>query len=279
MHAADGYIEKQLDSDALIAKLREACDAAVAEQASAATALASLGITAVVEDIEATRNARLFRLASLAAHDLRTPIQLIDGFARLLADNYSDALDEAGQEFVSWILDAAASLETMVSDMLEFALVDASEPKWETVDLAELFASVRSRMAPILDRTRVSLSWEQLPTVVADADDMRRLFAHLLTNAITFVGKQPPWVHIDAQRDAKGWTLSVTDNGVGVPEHEAASIFEGLHRLHGKDQFPGTGVGLAVCQRLVERRGGTIAVEAGKDGGSRFWFTIPDATP
>lgn len=279
VHAADGYIEKQLDSDALIAKLREACDAAVAESVSAATARAGLGLTVpALDEPEAAQSARLFRLASLAAHDLRTPIQLIDGFARLLAENYNEVLDDAGGEFVSWILDAAASLDRMVSDMLELALVDAAEPSWSTVDLAELFASVRSRLAPVLDRTRVSLSWEPLPSVVADAEDMRRLFGHLLTNAITFVGPQP-WVHVDAERGADGWTISVTDNGIGVPEHEATAIFDGLHRLHGKDTYPGTGVGLAVCKRLVERRGGAIGVLPGKDGGSRFWFTIPDNVP
>lgn len=278
VHAADGYIEKQLDSDVLIAKLREACDQAVAGNQSAAAVRATLGLTAI-DDTQATRNERAFRLASLAAHDLRTPIQLIDGFARLLAENYADVLDEAGAEFVSWIMDAASSLERMVSDMLEFALVDAAEPKWDTVDLAELFASVRSRLGPVLDRTRVSLSWEPLPTVVADADDMRRVLGHLLTNAITFVGSEPPWVHVDAQRDANGWTVSVTDNGIGVPEHEASAIFDGLHRLHGKDVYPGTGVGLAMCRRLVERRGGAIGVAPGKDGGSRFWFTIPDDVP
>lgn len=280
VHAADGYIEKQLDSEALIAKLREACNAAVAESAHAASVRSSLGLAVpVIDDAEATRSARLFRLASLAAHDLRTPIQLIDGFARLLAENYGEVLDEAGGEFVSWILDAAASLDRMVSDMLELALVDAAEPNWATVDLAELFASVRSRLAPVLDRSRVSLSWEPLPSVVADPEDMRRLFGHLLTNAITFVGTNPPWVHVDATRDAEGWTIAVTDNGIGVPEHEATAIFDGLHRLHGKDTYPGTGVGLAVCKRLVERRGGAMGVEPGKDGGSRFWFTIPDNVP
>ncbi len=279
VHAADGYIEKQLDSDALVARLREACTAAVTESVNAATARASLGLTTSVDEVDATHNARLFRLASLAAHDLRTPIQLIDGFARLLAENYSETLDEAGGEFVSWILDAAASLERMVSDMLEFALVDASDPKWTTIDLSELFSSVRSRLAPVLDRTRVSLTWEPLPTIVGDPDDMRRLFGHLLTNAITFVGSQAPWVHVESERTASGWTISVSDNGVGVPDHEAGAIFEGLHRLHGKDAFPGTGVGLAVCQRLIERRGGTIGVTPGTDGGSRFWFTVPDAVP
>lgn len=280
VHAADGYIEKQLDSDALIAKLREACNAAVAESANAATVRATLGLTSAPSEVADGPDAtRVFRLASLAAHDLRTPIQLIDGFARLLAENYGDVLDDAGGEFVSWILDAAASLERMVSDMLEFALIDASEPKWSTVDLSELFASIRSRLAPVLDRTRVSLTWEPLPTIVGDPDDMRRLLGHLLTNAITFVGPDAPWVHVDAERTTTGWTIAVTDNGIGVPEHESAAIFDGLHRLHGKDTYPGTGVGLAVCKRLVERRGGTIGVEPGKDGGSRFWFTIPDNVP
>jgi signal transduction histidine kinase len=280
VHAADGYIEKQLDSESLVAKLREACTAAVADAANATTARVALGLTAPDIESDATsQNARAFRLASLAAHDLRTPIQLIDGFARLLAENYGDVLDEAGGEFVSWILDAAASLERMVSDMLEFALVDASAPRWTTVDLSELFGSVRSRLAPVLDRTRVSLSWEPLPTVVGDPDDMRRLFGHLLTNAITFVGTDPPWVHVEADRTDTGWRITVTDNGIGVPEHEAAAIFDGLHRLHGKDAYPGTGVGLAVCKRLIERRGGTIGVEPGEDGGSRFWFTIPDEVP
>ena len=280
VHAADGYIEKQLDSDALIAKLREACTAAVAESANAATARAGLGLAVPpFEAVEGAANARLFRLASLAAHDLRTPLQLIDGFARLLGENYADALDEAGGEFVSWILDAAASLDRMVSDMLELALVDATDPKWMTVDLSELFASVRSRLAPVLDRSRVSLSWEPLPSVVADPDDMRRVFGHLLTNAITFVGSDPPWVHVDAQRNPEGWTVSVSDNGIGVPVHESSAIFDGLHRLHGKDTYPGTGVGLAVCRRLVERRGGAIGVEPGKDRGSHFWLTIPDRVP
>lgn len=280
VHAADGYIEKQLDSDALIAKLREACNAAVAESVSAATARAGLGLAVPpIEEVEGAPNARLFRLASLAAHDLRTPIQLIDGFARLLAENYADTLDESGGEFVAWILDAAASLDRMVSDMLELALVDAADANWTTVDLSELFSSVRSRLAPVLDRSRVSLSWEPLPSVVADVEDMRRILGHLLTNAITFVGSNPPWVHVDAERGPNGWTISVTDNGIGVPAHESSAIFDGLHRLHGKDTYPGTGVGLAVCKRLVERRGGEIGMEPGKDGGSRFWFTLPDNVP
>lgn len=266
-HAADGYIEKQLDPDTLVDRLREHCGVSV-------RTTPPVQLRTVPEEPEP-----LFRLASVAAHDLRAPVQLISGFGQLLADTCSDVLDEHGREFLGWILEAAANLDEMISDMLDFAVVDTTEPELVTVDLDELFATIRSRLHNELADSRVNLTWDSLPSVVADAGEANRILSSLIDNAIKFVepGTQP-WVHVGAARVSGGWTISVSDNGIGVPDSERTAIFGGLHRLQPKDAYPGTGVGLATCRKLVERRGGQIGVAGREGGGSRFWFSVPDAT-
>lgn len=266
-HAADGYIEKQLDPDTLVERLREHCG--VSLQPAPKVRLHALPVA----------EEPLFRMASVAAHDLRAPVQLISGFGQLLADTCSDVLDEHGREFLGWILEAASSLDQMISDMLDYAIVDATEPELVTVDVDEMFATIRSRLHSELEHARVNLTWDTLPSVVADATELNRILSNLIDNAIKFVepGTQP-WVHVGALREPGGWIISVSDNGIGVPDGERSAIFGGLHRLQPKDAYPGTGVGLATCRKLVERRGGEIGVDRRPDGGSRFWFSVPDAT-
>lgn len=277
-HAADGYIEKQLDPETLVRSLREQCEWAVGAREALPTPNLSLTPLPAINEPDVAAS-RLFRLASVAAHDLRAPVQLISGFGQLLADTCGEALDDHGREFLSWILDAATSLDHMISDMLDYAVVDAVAPVWSTVDVDEVFATIRSRMQSDLERDRVSLTWDNLPRIVADEGHLNRILTNLLKNAIAYVpaGAQP-WVHVSGERSGSSWIISVSDNGLGVPESEGEAIFGGLHRLHPKDQFPGTGIGLALCRKLVELRGGSIGVTAREGGGSRFWFSVPDAT-
>lgn len=213
----------------------------------------------------ARSNTDLAHFASVAAHELRSPLQVISGFASLLDRSQAQALDERGRDCVHWIVNGAARLDALIDDLLAFARIGAGEAVAVPVDLAELLdPDDRVTQGP-------------LPTVVGDPQQLRQLLQNLVGNACKFVAPDtPPHVRISAERDDQGWCISVADNGVGIDPDQRKEIFEMFRRLHSREQYDGTGIGLAICKRIVDGHGGRIWVEANAAGGSVFRFTIPD---
>ena len=221
----------------------------------------------VTEDAEelARANADLAHFASVAAHELRSPLQVISGFASLLERSQAEALDDRGRDCVRWITNGVARLDALIDDLLAFAGVGAGERVAAPVDLAGL-----------LDPDE-RVSHGPLPTVVGDTQQLRQLLRNLVGNACKFVAPgTTPRVHLSAERGEDGWCVSVADNGVGVDPERASEIFEMFRRLHSREQYDGTGIGLAICQRIVEGHGGRIWVEPNPGGGSVFRFTLAD---
>lgn len=225
----------------------------------------------------ARSNAELSSFAFLAAHELKSPLQAISGFAALLERAHGPRLDPDARDFVGWIVDGAARMDALVEDLLAYCAVDRGEAVSEQVDLAEIVAGIVDELEPEIGQRRATVGAGRLPTVTGDPRQLAQLLQNLLANALKFVPEgRAPQIEVSAERGAETWTITVSDNGIGVEEGCREQIFAMFERLHPRDSFKGTGIGLSICKRIVERRGGRIWVEARPGGGSLFRFTLPD---
>ena len=254
--------------------------------ASIATAKVDGGLVVQMVDVtepkrlllDLTRsNSELSSFAFLAAHELKSPLQAISGFAALLDRAYGPALDPQAREFVEWIIGGAARMGALVEDLLTYCAVDSDDAGSEDVDLEELYAGCRDELEPEIGRRGALVTAGALPVVTGDPMQLFQLFCNLLSNAVKFVPDgRVPEVQVSAERGAEVWTVTVADNGIGVEDASSERIFAMFERLHPQERFKGTGIGLSICKRIVERRGGRIWVEPNPGGGSRFRFTLPD---
>jgi PAS domain S-box-containing protein len=227
---------------------------------------------------ELTRsNADLSNFAFLAAHELKSPLQAISGFATLLERVHGPELDPQAREFLSWIVGGAARMDDLVEDLLAYCAVDTAEPVLAPVALDEVVAEAMAQLEAEVSGRRAVVDVDPLPVVQGDPVQVVQLVQNLLGNALKFVPEnQPPHVHVSAERTADGWLVTVADDGIGVDLASTDRIFAMFERLHSRERFKGTGIGLSICKRIVERRGGAIWVEPNAPAGSRFRFSLPD---
>jgi PAS domain S-box-containing protein len=225
----------------------------------------------------ARSNSELGSFAYLAAHELKSPLQAMSGFAALLDRAYGPRLESGARECVTWIADGANRMGALIEDLLAYCSVDIDEPLLEPVVLDQVVADVVGRLDREVTRAGAVVTVDPLPRVTGDHVALGQLVGNLVANALKFVpeGRQPR-VHVSAERSGDGWTVTVSDNGIGVEESARDRIFAMFQRLHPRERYEGTGIGLSICKRIVERRGGTIWVEPDPGGGSRFRFRIPD---
>lgn len=230
------------------------------------------------QQLDLTRsNAELSSFAFLAAHELKSPLQAILGFAALLDRAFGPALDPQAREFVGWIVAGAGRMNALVEDLLTYCAVDSDDARSEDVDLAEAVAGCCEELDPEISRRGATVSAGPLPEVTGDPVQLAQVLRNLLANALKFVPEgRAPEVHVSAERGAEVWTVTVADNGIGVEEESRERIFAMFERLHPRERFKGTGIGLSICKRIIERRGGRIWVEANPGGGSRVRFSLPD---
>jgi PAS domain S-box-containing protein len=225
----------------------------------------------------ARSNAELSSFAFLAAHELKSPLQAISGFAALLDRAHGPRLEADARDFVGWIVDGAARMDGLVEDLLAYCAVDRDEAVSEEVDVAEIVAGVVDELQREIDRRHATIGAGPLPTVTGDPRQMAQLLQNLVANALKFVPDgRAPQIHVSAERGPETWTVTVADNGIGVEEGSREQIFAMFERLHPRERFKGTGIGLSICKRIVERQGGRIWIEANPGGGSLFRFTLPD---
>jgi light-regulated signal transduction histidine kinase (bacteriophytochrome) len=224
-------------------------------------------------------NEELQRFATVASHDLREPLRVVSGFADLLGRRYGDQLGSDGSRFVDAISGGVARMDEMISDLLAYARAGRADQPLEPVDANEVIADVLAGLQRAVEDAGAQIEVERLPSVNGNAPALRQLFQNLIANAIKFVENGTPRVRIWAAEVPEGWRFSIRDNGIGVDPEQADRIFGMFTRLHGTDRYPGTGVGLAVCQRIVDVHGGRIWVEPAPGGGSQFMFTIARANP
>jgi light-regulated signal transduction histidine kinase (bacteriophytochrome) len=223
-------------------------------------------------------NEELQRFATVASHDLREPLRVVSGFADLLARRHADVLGPDGKRFVEAITGGVARMDEMIADLLAYARAGRLDQPFEQVDSNQVVADVLAALQRAVDDAGAEIEVEPLPMVKGNPAALRQLFQNLIANAIKFVDSGSPRVRIWAAEVPEGWRFTVRDNGIGIDPSQAERIFGMFTRAHGEG-YPGTGVGLAVCQRIVDVHGGRIWVEAAPGGGSQFMFTIARAKP
>ena len=219
-------------------------------------------------------NEDLQQFATVASHDLREPLRVVSGFAQMLDRRYRDELGEEGGRFIGAITAGVTRMDELIAALLEYARAGRADQPPEPVDTSELVADVLSSLQVAVEESGAKISVERLPTVVGDPASLRQVFQNLLENAIKFTDGGPPEIRIWAADVPDGWRFSVRDNGIGVDPNQAEKIFGMFSRGHHQERYPGTGVGLALCRRIVEAHGGRLWVEPAPRGGSQFMFTI-----
>ncbi|HLZ36938.1 MAG TPA: PAS domain-containing protein [Mycobacteriales bacterium] len=227
----------------------------------------------------ARANAELAEFAYVASHDLREPLRTIAGFADLLAERSGERLDAEGTEFLDFIRQGVDRMQELISALLAYSRVGTQPVSLGPVDTNELVDEVLQALRGKIDATGADVLVADLPVVTADRVQLGQVFQNLVANALTFVAPGvAPRISISAEPDTGGWRFVVADNGIGIKPEYRDKVFRMFQRLQAPDRYPGSGMGLAICKRIVERHGGSIDVEDNPGGGARFWFTLPERT-
>ncbi|MFC4437551.1 MULTISPECIES: MEDS domain-containing protein [Natrialbaceae] len=228
----------------------------------------------VIDRLEAS-NERLEQFAYAASHDLQEPLRMVSSYLRLLERRYENALDEEGEEFLEFAVDGADRMRAMIDGLLAYSRVESQGDPLDPIDLDAVFDDVLSDLQVQIAESNAEITADDLPRVEGDASQLRQVFQNLLENAITYSGDEPPQIRVSAERDGSEWVVSVRDEGIGIDPADQDRIFDVFQRLHTHGEYDGTGIGLALCERIVERHGGDIWVESESGEGSMFSFTLP----
>ncbi len=220
-------------------------------------------------------NDRLKQFAYAASHDLQEPLRMVSSYLQLLEDRYETDLDEQAQEYIDFAADGAARMRAMVDDLLSFSRVEQTEGEFDPVDCETVLERVTNDLRIKIEENDAKIVVESLPTVMADSEQLEQLFNNLVSNAIKYSGEEPPRIEITAERRGDHWEFSVADDGIGIDPDKRDRIFVVFKRLHHDDEYPGTRIGLSLCQEIVENHGGEIWVESEPGEGSTFSFTLP----
>ncbi|MFC6904477.1 ATP-binding protein [Halalkalicoccus tibetensis] len=229
-----------------------------------------------VEQLQ-TSNERLEQFAYAASHDLQEPLRMISSYLRLLERRSDDKLDEEGREYLEIVVDSADRMTAMVDGLLRYSRVASSDEGFEPVDLEEVLANVRNDLRMKIEDTDTEIAAEPLPIVEGEKDQLQQVFQNLLKNAIEYSGSGPPQIHVSAEPDGPMWIITVRDEGIGIDPVDADSVFELFQRGPNGTDHTGSGIGLALCEQIVERHGGEIWVDSELGEGSAFSFTLPAA--
>ncbi|MDB6037245.1 MAG: multi-sensor signal transduction histidine kinase, partial [Verrucomicrobiales bacterium] len=221
-------------------------------------------------------NVELAQFAYIASHDLQTPLRNISGFVQLIKLNYADKLDERGRDWIRRAVQSAEQMHTLIRDVLEYSRVDSRARPFELVSLREVFNDAVGLLEASIRDAGGEVTRGELPTVIGDRSQLVQLLQNLIGNGLKYRSEKTPHVHVSAQCGGHEWTISISDNGMGIAPRHYERIFEIFKRLHNQQEYPGTGIGLAVCRRVVNRHAGKIWVESRSDQGSTFNFTIPE---
>lgn len=224
----------------------------------------------------ARSNEDLQQFAYVVSHDLREPLRMVSSYCRLLRDRYRDKLDRNADDFLEFAVDGAARMEQLINELLAYARVGTRGKSFAPTDTAAVFDRAIANLRRAIEETGAKVTCGALPTVLADESQLGQLAQNLLANAIKFHGSALPRVYIWAEYWTGCWRFAVRDNGIGIPEADLERIFGVFERLHAAADYPGTGIGLAICKRIIERHGGRIWAESTPGHGTTFYFTLPD---
>jgi PAS domain S-box-containing protein len=224
-------------------------------------------LAARTEELERS-NAELEQFAYVASHDLQEPLRMVASYTQLLARRYRGKLDEDAEEFIGYAVDGVTRMQALINDLLAYSRVGTRGGAFEPVDTGAVLDRVLASLGPAMEDAGA--------TVTHDPGQLGQLLQNLVGNAVKFRGEAPPRVHVSAERGEGEWTFSVADNGIGIDPEYAERIFVIFQRLHTRGEYPGTGIGLAICKKIVERHGGRIWFEPAPGGGTVFRFTLAD---
>lgn len=226
----------------------------------------------------AARNEDLAQFAYAASHDLQEPLRMITVYLQLLSQRYGDQLDKDAEQYIAYAVDGAARMRQLIIDLLAYAKVGRNDQAFTVVSLEAVLRQVLANLELPIQESHVTITNEPLPIVWAAKTQMVQLFQNLLSNAIKFRNQTNPQIHITARQDETQWIIQITDNGIGIDPKLSEKIFVIFQRLHTRQEYPGTGIGLAICKKIVQNHGGTIGVESEPGVGSTFTFTLPAAS-
>jgi PAS domain S-box-containing protein len=223
----------------------------------------------------ARSNQELEQFAYVASHDLQEPLRMVASYTQLLARRYKDQLDSDAGEFIGFAVDGAMRMQTLINDLLKLSRVGSKGKPFAPCDCNVALKKAMDHLRLAIEESGAVISYDALPLIVGDESQMVQLLQNLLGNALKFRGDEPPHIHVSAKIGHGEWIFEVQDNGIGIAPEFAERIFVIFQRLHTKEQYPGTGIGLAICRKIVERHGGRIGVKSQLGQGSSFYFTIP----
>ncbi len=222
-------------------------------------------------------NQELEQFAYVASHDLQEPLRMVASYTQLIAQRYRGKLDADADEFINYAVDGATRMQAIINDLLALSRVSTRSATFSRVDAKQALNKALANLRLITVETGATIVCDSLPELNADVSQLTQLFQNLIGNAIKFHGSSPPRVEIGAERKNEEWIFHVRDNGIGIEPEYFERIFLLFHRLHTRKEYPGTGIGLTICKKIVERHGGRIWIESEPEKGTTFYFTIPIA--
>ena len=223
----------------------------------------------------ARSNSELEQFAYVASHDLQEPLRMIASYLQLLQRKYEGKLDEKADKYIHFAVDGASRMQSLINDLLDFSRVTTKAKEFEPTNCEEILDNVLSSLEVVIKESGATVSHDPLPEINADSTQIAQVFQNLISNAIKFRSEKPPEIRISARQEADHWLFSVKDNGIGIDPKYSERIFEVFKRLHKREEYPGTGIGLSICKKIVERHGGSIWVDSKPGKGSTFYFTLP----
>ncbi|MFX0035226.1 MAG: ATP-binding protein [Candidatus Hermodarchaeota archaeon] len=227
----------------------------------------------IMEDLKRS-NEDLQQFAYVASHDLQEPLRAIVSFSQLLEDKYQDKLDKDGKEFIHFITDGAKNMNTLIKDLLLYSRITTHAQPSKLTNLEQILKGALFNLHESIKESGAVITHDEMPVLKVDKTQFIQLFQNLLSNAIKFRRQEPPKIHIGVKKVNDEWLFSFTDNGIGIESKFFDKLFNIFYRLHTKEEYPGTGIGLPICKKIVQRYGGKIWVNSEFGRGSTFYFTI-----
>jgi len=224
----------------------------------------------------ADSNANLEQFAYIASHDLQEPLRMVASYVQLLARRYRDKLDQNANDFIGYAVEGVTRMQRLINDLLAYSLVGTDGENLETTDCNQVLAEVLMNLRPLIEENQALVTQDLLPEIPAIHSQIGQLLQNLISNAIKFRRPERPEIHVGARHQENAWIISVRDNGIGIEPQYFEQIFMIFKRLHSREKYSGTGIGLAICKRIVERHHGRIWVESEYHKGTTIYFALPD---
>ena len=235
---------------------------------------ARLALEQHARDLERS-NAELEQFAYVASHDLQEPLRMVASYAQLLGRRYRNKLDNDADEFIDYIVDGATRMQALINDLLAFSRIGTRGGEFVLTDTNAVLRRVLNNLQFAIDDSHAVITYDDLPDVIGDELQLVQLFQNLISNALKFHGEAAPVIHVSAHHEDNQIVFAVADQGIGIEPQYVERIFLLFQRLHGKKEYPGTGIGLAICKKIIEKHGGRIWIESEPGQGTTFYFTFP----